>query len=457
MEEALHNSIEASLRSSNGDPQPIFTQLYLEPEQYPGNMKDMKPKVDLSLHIGGGGGGVGGGGGGGGVGGGGGGGGGVGDPASHELLNGHSSNDTEEMEEEDDSDTSSPPLPYLQTPAPEGCCTLDATESIKVPAGFELVGAKSPSVPENVLVCAVDRRFLPDDNGKNALLGFLGHCVGCGGKGFRYFTDFSNHINLKLSTQPKKQKYLKYYLVKNSQGALCKGPLISWKDCKTRPFSNSASTSKPSSSSGSSKENGGTNGHSSSPFSLSDSPPTRTAQASSSVFFGGQDLSRDCSFLKPLASTPGNSKTLPIMPTALRVNGPTNGLGIDARPLLLSPSHASLVPPSPAYRSADLGDSPSSSTMSSGPPKKRHRSWHPAASVPPTAVPVPAIRPIICSTGSVLAMQTAAAPPPVGPGMIQLQPVVAEETVIVPDNLLNTSGVRPVILIGTSCSTAYVM
>ncbi|MEQ2233450.1 GREB1-like protein, partial [Ilyodon furcidens] len=38
-EEALHNSIEASLRSSSGDPQPIFTQLYLQPEPYPGNME----------------------------------------------------------------------------------------------------------------------------------------------------------------------------------------------------------------------------------------------------------------------------------------------------------------------------------------------------------------------------------------------------------------------------------
>lgn len=37
-EEALHNSIEASLRSSNGDPQPIFTQLYLEPDQYSPNL-----------------------------------------------------------------------------------------------------------------------------------------------------------------------------------------------------------------------------------------------------------------------------------------------------------------------------------------------------------------------------------------------------------------------------------
>lgn len=39
--------------------------------------------------------------------------------------------------------------------------------------------------------------------------------------------------------------------------------------------------------------------------------------------------------------------------------------------------------------------------MNSGPPKKRHRSWHPNSlvPVPPTAVPVPAIRPIVCSPG----------------------------------------------------------
>lgn len=56
-------------------------------------------------------------------------------------------------------------------------------------------------------------------------------------------------------------------------------------------------------------------------FDLADSPPTRTAQAaSSSVFFGGQDPSRDCSFLKPLASTPGNSKTLPISEHALKLH-----------------------------------------------------------------------------------------------------------------------------------------
>lgn len=34
-----------------------------------------------------------------------------------------------------------------------------------------LVGVKSPSLPETLLVCAVDRRFLPDERGHNALLG----------------------------------------------------------------------------------------------------------------------------------------------------------------------------------------------------------------------------------------------------------------------------------------------
>lgn len=47
------------------------------------------------------------------------------EPLGHELMNGHSSNDLEELEDEDDSDSSSPPLPYLQAPPPDGCCTLD--------------------------------------------------------------------------------------------------------------------------------------------------------------------------------------------------------------------------------------------------------------------------------------------------------------------------------------------
>lgn len=114
------------------------------------------------------------------------------------------------------------------------------------------------------------------------------------------------------------------------------------------------------------------------------------------------------------------------VPTALRVNGPTNGIGVEVHPPLLSPSQVSLGPQGQGCRSADLGDSPGtflpfhlwlfsswftlfpasvrcsvSSAMNSGPPKKRHRSWHPSSlvPVPPTAVPVPAIRPIVCSSG----------------------------------------------------------
>ncbi|XP_055722234.1 GREB1-like protein [Salvelinus fontinalis] len=389
-EEALHNSIKASLRSSSGDPQPIFTQLYLEPVHYPGNMEDIKPKVDLYLPCG--------------------------KPPGQDQLIDQASNGLQEMEVDGNSDTSSPPPPYLHGPSPDSCCTMDGfcqagrdlrlvsmlTEPIQVPAGFELVGAKSPSIPEHILVCAVDRRFLPDENGKNALLGFSGNCVGCGEKGFRYFTEFSNHINLKLATQPKKQKHLKYYLVKNCQDALCKGPLICWKDCKTRQFYiSSASTSKPNSSSSLSiKENGGTNRHSRSPFSLSDSPSTRIPSASS-VFLSAQDLAQECSFLKPLASTPG-TETLPIV---LRVNSPTSGLGAEGRPPLLSLSQVSLGTQGQGHRTSDPGDSP----------------------------------------GSVLAMPTTQAPVA---GVLQPQPVTARKTVIVPNNLLNTSGVRPVILIG---------
>uniref|UniRef100_A0A6Q2ZFC1 GREB1-like protein n=1 Tax=Esox lucius TaxID=8010 RepID=A0A6Q2ZFC1_ESOLU len=342
-EEALHNSIEASLRSSSGDPQPIFTQLYLEPDQYPGNMEGKCVCLSVCLCV-------------------------CLCPPGQDLLMGRTSTQLEDLEEEDDSDSSTPPLPYLQGPTPDGCCTMDgfcqagkdlrlvsmATEPIEVPAGFELVGAKSPSIPEHILVCAVDRRFLPDENGKNALLGFSGNCVGCGEKGFRYFTEFSNHINLKLATQPKKQKHLKYYLVKNSHGALCKGPLICWKG------------------------------------EMSHSVP---------LFFFVNTFClivlKDCRF-----------------------------------------RHHDV---SQSFTRMYLWFScPVSSAMTSGPPKKRHRGWHPSSTVPvpPTAVPVPAIRPIVCPTGLVLT------------GLVQPQPVTAGETVVVPDNLLSTSGVRPVVLIG---------
>ncbi|GAA6083453.1 protein GREB1 isoform X3 [Tachysurus ichikawai] len=202
-EEVLHYSIEASLRSNTIVPRPVFSQLYLEPEQRP--------------------------------------------------LSQEGQMENEEDDDDDGSETNSPPIPYHMKPAPEGSCTTDgfcqagkdlrlttmSTENLDVPLGFLLVGAKSPSIPGQILVCAVDRRFLPDERGRNALLGFSGNCMGCGEKGFRYFTEFSNHINLKLTTQPKKQKHLKYHLLRNAQGMLVKGPPICWKGIDSRVRQNS--------------------------------------------------------------------------------------------------------------------------------------------------------------------------------------------------------------------------
>uniref|UniRef100_A0A674ELK8 Growth regulating estrogen receptor binding 1 n=1 Tax=Salmo trutta TaxID=8032 RepID=A0A674ELK8_SALTR len=197
-EEVLHNSIEASLRSNTVVPRPVFSQLYLEAKQ-------------PTLHNG--------------------------------VCVGVCMCQVENEEEEDGSESNSPPIPYKMKPPPEGCCTTDGfcqagrdlrlsslvSEPQDLPPGFLLVGALSAGAPDTLLVCAVDRRFLPDERGCNALLGFSGICMGCGEKGFRYFTEFSNHINLKLSTQPKKQKLLKYHLYRNDQGQLVRGAAICWK------------------------------------------------------------------------------------------------------------------------------------------------------------------------------------------------------------------------------------
>ncbi|XP_057382300.1 GREB1-like protein isoform X6 [Balaenoptera acutorostrata] len=256
-EEALHNSIEASLRCSSVVPRPIFSQLYLDPDQHPFSSADVKPKVeDLDKDL-------------------------VHRYTQNGSLDFSNNLTVNEMEDDEDdeemSDSNSPPIPYSQKPAPEGSCTTDGfcqagkdlrlvslcMEQIDIPAGFLLVGAKSPNLPEHILVCAVDKRFLPDDHGKNALLGFSGNCIGCGERGFRYFTEFSNHINLKLTTQPKKQKHLKYYLVRSSQGVLSKGPLICWKECRSRQSSTICHSIKPNSSVSSTvaPENGTTNGY----------------------------------------------------------------------------------------------------------------------------------------------------------------------------------------------------
>ncbi|POI24212.1 hypothetical protein CIB84_012040, partial [Bambusicola thoracicus] len=97
--------------------------------------------------------------------------------------------------------------------------------------------------------------------------------------------------------------------------------------------------------------------------------------------------------------------------------------------------------PSPACAAGDQA-----SMSNSGPPKKRHRGWSPGSPVPPPGlvVPVPTIRPST-RTEPLLSVPV---PQSMLTGILQPQPIPAGETVIVPENLLNNSGVRPVILIG---------
>uniref|UniRef100_A0A4W2BUT2 Uncharacterized protein n=1 Tax=Bos indicus x Bos taurus TaxID=30522 RepID=A0A4W2BUT2_BOBOX len=389
-EEALHNSIEASLRCSNVVPRPIFSQLYLDTDQHPFSSADVKPKVeDLDkdlVHR-------------------------YTQNGSLDFSNNLTVNEMEDDEDDEDmSDSNSPPIPYSQKPAPEGSCTTDGfcqagkdlrlvslcMEQIDIPAGFLLVGAKSPNLPEHILVCAVDKRFLPDDHGKNALLGFSGNCIGCGERGFRYFTEFSNHINLKLTTQPKKQKHLKYYLVRSSQGVLSKGPLICWKECRSRQSSTTCHSIKPNSSVSSTvtPENGTTNGYKSGFI--------QTDAANGNSSHGGKSSAS--------SSTPAR------------------------------PGNYSLSP-RPSFASGDQA-----TMFISGPPKKRHRGWYPGSPIPQPGlvVPIPTVRPL-SRTESLLST-----PVPQTPltGILQPRPIPAGETVIVPENLLSNSGVRPVILIG---------
>ncbi|XP_070369473.1 GREB1-like protein isoform X6 [Equus asinus] len=432
-EEALHNSIEASLRCSSVVPRPIFSQLYLDPDQHPFSSADVKPKVeDLDKDL-------------------------VHRYTQNGSLDFSSNLTVNEMEDDEDdeemSDSNSPPIPYSQKPAPEGSCTTDGfcqagkdlrlvslcMEQIDIPAGFLLVGAKSPNLPEHILVCAVDKRFLPDDHGKNALLGFSGNCIGCGERGFRYFTEFSNHINLKLTTQPKKQKHLKYYLVRSSQGVLSKGPLICWKECRSRQSSATCHSIKPNSSVSSTvtPENGTTNGYKSG-FIQTDSPILSPANSAINLS-GAQDLTRNKNVVKPLAlSLQVVGKTFAA--DAANGNSSHGGKSSTSSSTPTRPGNYSLSP-RPSYASGDQA-----TMFISGPPKKRHRGWYPGSPVPQPGlvVPVPTVRPL-SRTESLLS-----APVPQTPltGILQPRPIPAGETVIVPENLLSNSGVRPVILIG---------
>ncbi|XP_016075192.1 PREDICTED: protein GREB1 isoform X4 [Miniopterus natalensis] len=375
-EELLRNSIEASLRSSSLAPRPVFSQLYLEAEQ------------QLA------------------------------------ALEGGSRADNEEEEEgEAGLEPSCPPNPYQMHPPPEGCCTTDgfcqagkdlrlvsiSSEPIDVPAGFLLVGAKSPSLPDHLLVCAVDKRFLPDDNGHNALLGFSGNCVGCGKKGFCYFTEFSNHINLKLTTQPKKQKHLKYYLVRNAQGALTKGPLICWRGSEFR-----GRQANPS------------------PCSSALFPPLDSSGPLAA--FSGEP-------------TPGTNPSIPVgaQPAGPAPDHPS--LTAAAGPAVLngkdSPKQQQLVKSklSAVPRPSALGI-----LSNSGPPKKRHKGWSPESpSAADGGYPQGGGNRAKYESVGVACM------PQVGlvePASVTFPVVASGEPVSVPDNLLKICKAKPVIFKG---------
>ncbi|XP_058255959.1 protein GREB1 [Hemibagrus wyckioides] len=361
-EEVLHYSIEASLRSNNVVPRPVFSQLYLEPERRPLSREG-------------------------------------------QMEN--------EEDDEDGSETNSPPIPYQIKPAPEGSCTTDgfcqagkdlrltsmSTENLEVPLGFLLVGAKSPSIPGHILVCAVDRRFLPDERGHNALLGFSGNCMGCGEKGFRYFTEFSNHINLKLTTQPKKQKHLKYHLLRNAQGVLVKGPPICWKgiDILVRPSSTNVS--------------GGLEEQRSSSVSSNPMPNSGHVGLSTANY---TDLNSQVHAFET-SSTVTNGSHIPV-------------------------SHQPLPQP------GQLANGPGRSTGSkanTGPPKKRHKGWSPE-SVAPTES---SIRPVASNTvNGTKSVCVADIGTSVSQGSSPSMPPV--ESVAVPNNLLQACGLQPVIFKG---------
>ncbi|EPY75608.1 hypothetical protein CB1_001616093 [Camelus ferus] len=428
-EEVLHNSIEASLRSNSLVPRPVFSQLYLEAEQ------------QLS------------------------------------ALEGGSRVDNEEEEEEGEggSEQNCPPTLYQMHPPPEGCCITDgpdgrtqsqcivngkaerqeeilpkvpksfagealgssgsivlipvgfcqagrdlrlvsiSNEPIDVPAGFLLVGAKSPSLPDHLLVCAVDKRFLPDDNGHNALLGFSGNCVGCGKKGFCYFTEFSNHINLKVTTQPKKQKHLKYYLIRNAQGALTKGPLICWKGSDFRSRQTSAGACSSSlfpllESSGPpapfpSEPIPGTN----------PSAPLGAAQAAMGLaVFNGKD----------------SPKHQPLVKNNLSAGPRPSALGSFARPIW-----------EPCF-ALDQGGILSNS----GPPKKRHKGWSPESpSAADGGYPQGGGNRAKYENAGVTCMPQVGL---VGPASVTFPVVASGEPVSVPDNLLKICKAKPVIFKG---------
>uniref|UniRef100_H3C203 Growth regulating estrogen receptor binding 1 n=1 Tax=Tetraodon nigroviridis TaxID=99883 RepID=H3C203_TETNG len=375
-EEVLHNSIEASLRSNAAVPRPVFSQLYLE--------------IEKSL--------------------------------AQDLYPQKGRTEFDDDDDEDGSEDNGPQIPYQMKPPPEGCCTTDgfcqagrdlrlsslASDPLDVSPGFLLVGVKSLTLPDDLLVCAVDCRFLPDDRGHNALLGFSGNCVGCGEKAFRYFTDFANHINLKLSTQPKKQKHLKYFLYRNNQSLLVKGAPICWRGHDVRI-----------------KRNG--SGHVKSDEQLSNLPLNQPSHTTGSYTGESQTFN--------MSKQTAGSHVDPAGQTQVNDAPMTNGNHIVSANVHL-----------PGNQSAAGKPTVTALHSNSGPPKKRHKGWSPEStanslpdsgmktSPPSSSLPTLSVTSVITNGPKSAGITTTLSPP----GL----------SITVPDQLLHTCRLRPVIFTG---------
>ncbi|XP_006742717.1 protein GREB1, partial [Leptonychotes weddellii] len=238
---------------------------------------------------------------------------------------------------------------------------------------------------------------------------FSGNCVGCGKKGFCYFTEFSNHINLKLTTQPKKQKHLKYYLVRNAQGTLTKGPLICWKGSEFRSRQTLASTC------------------SSSLF-----PPAESSGPLAA--FSSEPVPGPTPSIPMGAQPAGPASEHPSLTAAV---GPAVLNGRD------SPKHQQLV-------KNDLSAMPRPSALgilsNSGPPKKRHKGWSPES-------PSAADGGYSQGGGNRAKYESASMScvPQVGlvgPASVTFPVMASGEPVSVPDNLLKICKAKPVIFKG---------
>ncbi|XP_010626584.2 GREB1-like protein, partial [Fukomys damarensis] len=140
-------------------------------------------------------------------------------------------------------------------------------------------------------------------------------------------------------------------------------------------------------------------------------------------------------------STPPESLVAPSCPTDAASGSSSHGGKTAASIFTPARPGSYSLSPRPSYAAVDQA-----AIFTCGPPKKRHRGWYPGSPVPQPGlvVPVPTIRPL-SRTEPLLS-----APVPQTPltGILQPRPIPAGETVMVPENLLSNSGVRPVILIG---------